>query len=150
MKLPRKKRVEEIDKSLLVEPRLSEEEWDLYLCGVSLFNKHKFWEAHEVWEEVWKRRAEESRIFFQGIIQAAAAYHRTVTEPRFIGSMNNFGKALQKLELFPERFLGLDVKKLRGALENSRNAVKRLGKEGLRQFPAESIPKVEVHRTTVP
>ena len=41
-----------------------------YLRGVDLFNRGWWWEAHEVWETLWK----ESRSdYYQGLIQMAAA-----------------------------------------------------------------------------
>ncbi|MGH2566860.1 MAG: DUF309 domain-containing protein, partial [Bacteroidota bacterium] len=110
--------------------------------GVALFNRGKFWEAHEVWEELWKRRREESRIFFQGIIQAAAAYHRTVTDPKYTGAVNNLEKALQKLQLFPERFLGIDVGELRRRLQAARSELVKLGPAGMRNFPEKLLPTI--------
>jgi hypothetical protein len=46
-----------------------------YLWGVDLFNAGFYWEAHEVWEELWKRApsSSRSRAFLQGLIQCAAA-----------------------------------------------------------------------------
>ena len=43
--------------------------------GVALFNAHKFFEAHEVWEELWLRETEAEKIFLQGLIQVAVAFH---------------------------------------------------------------------------
>jgi len=63
-----KKTIHEIDRSCLVEPALSKEDWDEYWRGWQLFNERQFWHAHEAWENIWKRCPAESRIFFQGII----------------------------------------------------------------------------------
>jgi hypothetical protein len=43
--------------------------------GVDLFNHHFFWEAHEVWEGLWKGAEQDSsaRNFLQGLIQCAGA-----------------------------------------------------------------------------
>ena len=143
MKLPRKKNIAEIDISLLVEPRLSDEDWRLFHCGIELFNARQYWEAHEVWEDLWKRREEESRIFFQGIIQAAAAYHRIATDPKYTGALNNLEKALAKLELFPRVFLGLQVGILREALVTAKSVVQNLGPERMREFPNGILPKLK-------
>lgn len=146
IKLPHKKKAEEIDRSLLAEPHLSNDEWKKYLAGIELFNAHKFWEAHEAWEEVWKHREEESRIFFQGIIQTAAAYHLVLVKRRYGGARNNFAKSLTKLELFPKQFLGMDVATLRGILVKAKKEVESLGAERLQEFPAELIPFLKIER----
>jgi predicted metal-dependent hydrolase len=146
MNLQRKKGVHEIDRSKLVPPKLEEADWAQYLVGVELFNAGRFWDAHEAWEEVWKRTPEESRIFFQGIIQAAAAYHLIVTKPRFTGARNNFDKSLSKLELFSGRFLGVDVERFREDLERSRALLEELGEEGIRRFPRTHLPVLLVDK----
>ena len=48
----------------------------LYRAGIELFNRGEFFEAHEVWEDLWHACASADRRFYQALIQAAvAAYH---------------------------------------------------------------------------
>jgi hypothetical protein len=47
----------------------------LYLKGIAFFNACEFFEAHEVWEELWKNYSGELRLFYKGLIQAAVALH---------------------------------------------------------------------------
>jgi uncharacterized protein len=47
----------------------------LYLQGVAYFNACEFFEAHEVWEELWKDYSGDLRLFYKGLIQAAVALH---------------------------------------------------------------------------
>jgi hypothetical protein len=42
-----------------------------YLAGILLFNAGDFFEAHEVWEDLWAEAHGDERRFFQGLIQAA-------------------------------------------------------------------------------
>ena len=42
-----------------------------YLRGIEHFNVCDFFEAHEVWEDLWMRTAGEEKRFYQGLIQAA-------------------------------------------------------------------------------
>ncbi len=42
-----------------------------YLAGVLLFNDGCFFEAHEVWEDVWSESHGDERRLVQGLIQAA-------------------------------------------------------------------------------
>ena len=47
----------------------------LYLQGIAYFNACEFFEAHEVWEELWKNYSGDLRLFYKGLIQAAVALH---------------------------------------------------------------------------
>src|ERR1700674_1570492 len=42
-----------------------------YLAGIVLFNRGDFFEAHEVWEDLWRDCAGPDRRFYQALIQAA-------------------------------------------------------------------------------
>ena len=126
MKLVRKNRVDEIDPSSLREFDLTGKQRRILAEGVEFFNSGKFWEAHEAWEYIWREREEESRIFFQGIIQAAAAFHLLFEKPRPAGARNNCAKALTILELFPVRFLGIDVHELRETLKAMLKELRRV------------------------
>jgi uncharacterized protein len=42
-----------------------------YLAGVLLFNEQDFFEAHEVWEDLWADSHGIDHRFYQGLIQAA-------------------------------------------------------------------------------
>src|SRR4051794_26762434 len=42
-----------------------------YLAGIQLFNEGDFFEAHEVWEDLWSEGHGTERKFYQGLIQAA-------------------------------------------------------------------------------
>lgn len=46
-----------------------------YLKGIEHFNACDFFEAHEVWEELWADYQGPSRRFYQGLIQAAVCLH---------------------------------------------------------------------------
>lgn len=134
----------DIDRSQLVEPMLSPAERAEYERGWGLFNRGEFWHAHEAWENVWKNRPEPSRIFFQGIIQLAAAYHLLVVKGRHGGAMKNFEKAEEKLRLFPERFLSVSVASLRMAIREARLEVEKLGADNLAAFDRGLIPQIDL------
>jgi hypothetical protein len=46
-----------------------------YLWGVDLFNRGFYWEAHEVWEGIWRGfdRSKTPALYFQGLIKLAAS-----------------------------------------------------------------------------
>jgi len=48
---------------------------DRFARGVELFNRAEYFDAHEVWEELWMDCAASERRFVQALIQAAVALH---------------------------------------------------------------------------
>jgi hypothetical protein len=42
-----------------------------YLAGILYFNEGDYFEAHEVWEDLWSESYGDERRFVQGLIQAA-------------------------------------------------------------------------------
>ena len=48
--------------------------------GVAHFNAQEYFEAHEVWEELWLVAREPEKTFLQGLIQVAAAFHHHARE----------------------------------------------------------------------
>jgi predicted metal-dependent hydrolase len=46
-----------------------------YLKGVDHFNARNFYDAHEVWEELWHTLQKPEADFVQGLIQYATALH---------------------------------------------------------------------------
>jgi hypothetical protein len=67
--------------------------------GLAHFNARRFFEAHEVWEEIWLVENEPEKTFLQGIIQIAAAFHHY----------------LREISRFPADYYGLEVENLRVA-----------------------------------
>src|SRR3982750_477058 len=90
-------------------PMPPELEKKLYLDGIHLFNEREFFEAHEVWEDVWHMAYGVKHEFYQGMIQCAVAlehYHRS--NPR--GVLSLFKSYNTKFVRVPPIFMGLDVK----------------------------------------
>jgi len=85
--------------------------------GLELFNQAKFFEAHEVLEDVWRAAPEHEQQFLQGLIQMAVALHHH-SVGNVVGARSVLKRALENLESYPETFAGLDLKTLRGTLEH--------------------------------
>jgi hypothetical protein len=79
--------------------------------GIDLFNQERFWEAHEVLEEIWHPAIGVDRDTIQGLILAAAAFvHYQKNEESVCLSI--LGRAKDKLGI-NDQFQGLDIKHLR-------------------------------------
>jgi hypothetical protein len=77
--------------------------------GVDCFNRGEFFDAHEVWEEVWRSNLPEPRTLLQGLIQVAAGMHQILELHRKVGPRNTLAKAAAHLEPYSPAALGLDV-----------------------------------------
>jgi predicted metal-dependent hydrolase len=86
----------------------------LWTAGIELFNAGRFFDCHEVWEEVWKRASGAEKLFYQGMIQAAVAIlHAQRGNMR--GARSTWDKARAKLEPWPAEHMGIALSELRTA-----------------------------------
>lgn len=131
-----------LDPGDISEPRLREQDWEDFNTGVDLFNQGAYWESHEAWEHVWKRHDESSRVFFQALIQLAAAYYQ-LNRRIHHGVIKHFRNASTKLAPFPDVFLGVDLKSVKWCLEKGTVEAERLGPDKLRDFNQDLVAKIE-------
>ena len=80
----------------------------LYLKGIRFFNRGDFFEAHDVWEELWMQCEESARLFYQGLIQAAVLLLHFENGNQ-IGARKLCRSSREKLSLYGPRFQGLDI-----------------------------------------
>jgi predicted metal-dependent hydrolase len=79
-----------------------------YLGGIVCFNHHDFFEAHEVWEDLWLECAGPERRFYQALIQAAVAlYHFGNGNLR--GARKLYASSKAYMDQYASPFLGLDA-----------------------------------------
>ena len=82
----------------------------LYYDGIQLFNEAAFFEAHEVWEDIWHVAYGLKHDFYQGMIQCAVALeHYRRSNPR--GVLSLYQSYRPKFKELPPMFMGLDVKR---------------------------------------
>jgi predicted metal-dependent hydrolase len=101
-----------------------------YRRGIRLFNAREFYDAHEVWEDVWRESHGMEKKFLQGLIQAAVALHHRSTG-NVVGACSLAERARRNLGGCPAEFGGIAVGELIAALGEWRAAVVR-GEGGLR------------------
>ena len=94
----------------MAEP--SDNEFDpRYLKGFEYFNECEFFEAHEVWEDVWAEYRGPSRKFYQGLIQVAVALHH-FGNGNVRGARKLYHSSRRYLEPFAPFHEGVDLAKL--------------------------------------
>ena len=93
-----------------LHPNLTpEERRRLFLKGIELFNSGRFYDSHEVWEDIWRSTTPEPRNLFQGLIQIAAALHQFLDLHRQESPGRTLAKARARLEAYTPVAHGLDI-----------------------------------------
>jgi predicted metal-dependent hydrolase len=79
-----------------------------YLAGILFFNRRDFFEAHEVWEDLWHASTGPERRFIQALIQAAVAlFHFGNGNVR--GAARLYHSSYDYMKPYLPAYAGLDV-----------------------------------------
>ena len=87
-----------------------------YLQGVEYFNDCEFFEAHEVWEELWTEYQGTSRKFYQGLIQLAVCLHH-FGNGNARGAIKLYHSSRKYLQEYAPHHEGVDLEKLFADME---------------------------------
>jgi predicted metal-dependent hydrolase len=91
---------------------VSEEVAAAVRVGVRLFNRGRYFEAHEHWEAVWQTAAGEDRIFLESLVQIASGLHLRVERGGTRGTEHLLARALVGLDDYRPAAHGVDVERL--------------------------------------
>jgi len=123
---------------------MSDEAYDpRYLAGIEEFNRCEFFEAHEVWEDLWADTSGEARKFYQGLIQVAVCLHH-FGNGNIRGARKLYHSSRGYLEKYGPHYKGLDVNALLAQLETCCREII----DSQEQFPkSEIVPDLipEIH-----
>jgi hypothetical protein len=87
-----------------------------YLAGVVCFNRGDYFEAHELWEDLWAEAAGADRRFYQGLIQAAVGLCH-FCNGNLRGAVKLYHSSRDYLGRVEAPHLGLDVAAFRAGME---------------------------------
>jgi predicted metal-dependent hydrolase len=88
------------------------------LQGIEKFNRGHFFEAHELWEELWNEVVGEEKRFYQGLVQVAAGYHK-LSLAQANGARKLLGRGRQTLAAFSPHYAGVDLTPLLATVETA-------------------------------
>ena len=87
-----------------------------FLEGAALFDADDYFEAHEVWEDLWRECGQADRRFYQALIQAAVAlYHHARGNATGAARLCASGK--RYMQPFATAFAGVTVAEFWRAME---------------------------------
>lgn len=120
----------------------------LYLRGIEQFNCCRFFESHELWEQVWIEVKGRDRLFYKGLIQAAVALFH-LNNGNVHGARKLLAGARRYLGPYRSRHLGLDLDDFLAGLSRCvEDALAHRGREGEPVINPQLIP--EIHLQPVP
>jgi predicted metal-dependent hydrolase len=87
----------------------SNETWDeRYLAGILFFNRQDYFEAHEVWEDLWADCTGPERFFYQGLIQAEVGLHH-FDHGNLRGAVKLYRSSKDYMQRYPSPYFGLNM-----------------------------------------
>ena len=109
--------------------------------GVALFNRQEFYEAHEVWEQVWVDEIGDERLMLQGLIQVAAGFYKLqVGAPQ--GTVKLLEHGLKKLRVFLGASLGVDLEGFLPEVEAWQREATQLVEQKRADYDPRRLPKL--------
>jgi len=88
-----------------------------YLQGIEHFNAGRYFDAHEVWEEIWLHSSGDTKVFYQMLIQAAVGLHH-YERGNARGARGMHANVVEKLSRLPSVFMSLDLDEFSRSLNN--------------------------------
>ena len=88
----------------------------IFQRAIESFNQAKFFDAHELFEDLWRVAPEAERLFWQGLTQVCVALHHESRGNR-TGAASVLNRAIRNLSDCPEHFAGLQYRPFRDSLE---------------------------------
>jgi pSer/pThr/pTyr-binding forkhead associated (FHA) protein len=79
-----------------------------YLEGIEHFNAGRYFDAHEVWEEIWLRSSGDTKLFYQMLIQAAVGLHH-YERGNARGARGMYANVMDKLDRLPRFIMSIDL-----------------------------------------
>jgi predicted metal-dependent hydrolase len=79
-----------------------------YLLGIEHFNAGRYFDAHEVWEEIWLHSSGDTKTFYQMLIQAAVCLHH-YERGNSRGARGMYANVVEKLGRLPSILMSLDL-----------------------------------------
>jgi hypothetical protein len=123
-------------------PDLPEGLPDLVRRGIEEFNRGEFFECHEYLEDAWMEEPGRVRFLYQGILQVGVGFYHQ-QNGNWRGATGVLRSGIERLREFEPETLGLDVGRLVRESERCLGELERLGRDRVREFDTDRIPRVE-------
>ena len=89
---------------------------ELFFSGLKTFNGGDYFDAHEIWEELWSEYYLKDREFIQGLIQLAVCFVH-LQNGNINGARSLLNKSIKKLQGFPHNHRNINLKELKNNMK---------------------------------
>lgn len=114
--------------------------------GIKKFNEGKFYECHDILEDVWFEIRGSSRRFYQGLIHLAVGFYHLTHRKNFNGTLSQLNKGINKLSEYSPEFQGVDIERLLKKVRLCGKKVEVMKELKSEEFDAGLIPKIRFER----
>ena len=90
--------------------------------AIYLFNNRNFFEAHEIWEQLWKETIDEKK-FLKGLIFIAGGYYHYLNN-NIDGAVLFLEKGLNNISQYNEGYMNISLKKFKKEIQGSIKKIK--------------------------
>ena len=111
-----------------------------YLEGIEHFNAGRYFDAHEVWEEIWLKSSGDTKLFYQMLIQAAVGLHH-YERGNARGARGMHAYVIDKLSRLPSFMMSIDLDVFS---REFRNYFAQLIENNNESVPSEDIPRPQI------
>ena len=118
---------------------------DRFYQGIREFNSGRYFEAHEVLEDLWHEYRETDRTFIQGLIQMSAGFYHFQCA-NWKGAASQLSKGIKKLEPYKPEHLGIELENLLGQIHDCLKTIIELMEGKSSNSENVTIPKLEVRQ----
>ncbi len=110
--------------------------------GIRDFNTRRFFEAHDIWEDLWHEYRELDRLCIQGLIQVAVGFYH-LENNNYKGSCSQFTKAVAKLDGYRPQHFGVETEQFVNNVKHWLSIAERLRAGEAATFSSEDFPHIE-------
>lgn len=112
----------------------------LFEQGCRYFDEEDYFEAHEIWEEIWIDAFGPRRYFLQGLIQASVALHHARNQ-NWAGTRKLSASALDYLERGRTEALEIDIDMMKDRIIEFEVALQKILKGEEVPLPFYKLPR---------
>jgi len=115
---------------------------ELFLSGLKTFNEENFFDAHEIWEDLWSEYYLKDRDFIQGLIQLAVCFVH-LQNKNINGARSLLKKSTKKLYSFPHNHRNVKLKELKHMMNELNIELELIN--NTTEFNWKKCPKIFLH-----
>lgn len=101
--------------------------------GLELFNRGKYFEAHEHLELAWMGTPSPERDLYQGLLQVGVGYFQ-IERGNYRGALKMFKRGRRNLQPLPDQLLGIDIAQLLVDAHRVESTLRSLGPARIGDF----------------